>query len=287
MKTISVFSIITLLILCVYTSCKKKTDVVDNTIEFDSLKIAETYYLFNNVKKPSCNLQLEFVYPCKYFDDKILKKMQSVFIEKFMGDNFTELTPELAMETFKKQYIDEFKRFELEFEKNNQYNKDSIILERDEEADETGYSYYLKSKNEIKYNKNNILSFVVEYTNYEGGAHGSNQIYAYAIDLTTGTQLKENQIFQDEVKESITKLIIDKILRQNNLSNPEDLLSIGFYDVGDILPNGNFLIEDKGITYFFNEDEIAPHVMGRFEVFLPYDEIGIYLKDDSLVSVFK
>jgi len=74
---------------------------------------------------------------------------------------------------------------------------------------------------------------------------------------------------------------VNKIARNNHLDNPKDLETIGFFSIDEIAPNDNFSISDEGLTYYFNEYEIAAYVVGLTEVTLSYDEIKRLLRDDS------
>ena len=77
------------------------------------------------------------------------------------------------------------------------------------------------------------------------------------------------------------QILIDHIAKQNKVENPKDLENIGFFSVEEIFPNGNFLVDGDGITYTFNEYEIAAYVVRETNVFLPYAEIQYLLKKDS------
>ena len=56
------------------------------------------------------------------------------------------------------------------------------------------------------------------------------------------------------------------------------------FSIDEIFPNGNFLIDDNGITYTFNEYEIAAYVVGATNVHLPYEEIQYLLKKESPIA---
>ncbi len=265
------------IVLFLGTGCNKKVKVTDNAVTFDSISIAETYYMCSDSQKPSCNLQVRFLYPKAYEDPQMLTKIQSLFIEKFFGEEYMGMAPDAAAQRYKTQYIDEFKQFEKRFGE-----RDS--LEANDESDETGHSYYTTIKNAVLFNKNNLISFTVEYSNYTGGAHGSHSIYGYVIDLESGTLVSEDQIFVDNYKKALAAIIVDQIANANHLKDPKELENIGYGSIEDIVPNGNIVFDEAGITYFFNENEIAAYVMGITKVFLPYEEVNLYLKKDSPVS---
>ncbi len=279
MKYLGFFLSITFLTaLSCCSGCKKNVANVDNDITFDSIQIKETYHMFNDTLKPSCNLQINFVFPANCQNKNILKSIQSIFVSKFFGDNFSEKTPQEAIEEYKNQYVEGYKQFEQEFNKNSKESESA-----DEELG-MSFSYYENSHNSIFFNENNILSFSVYFENYTGGAHGSHRLYGYAIDLNTGNLISESDIFCESCYDEIATIIAQKIARQNNVSDVKELENLGYMGLEGMSPNGNFLINKKGITYIFNEYEIAPYVMGRTEVLLPFDEINIYMNKKSPVA---
>ncbi len=258
------------------TGCDKRVRMVQNDVSFDSISVADTYYLHSDPKNASCNLQVDFLYPDSLKNTKILDKLQTTFIEKVLGEKYSHLTPQEAVLHYKIDYIDDFKQFENEF--------GGDPLEDDEMKDETGFSYYLRVKDTVLFNNNGLLSFLVEAHNYEGGAHGSHSVYTYIIDLTDGNFIDEEQIFEANYKQPLTSIILDKITEANKLKDPKELENIGYGSIDDIVPNGNFYVDKDGITYYFNENEIASYVMGITKVAIPYNEISAYLKKDSPIA---
>ena len=133
----------------------------------------------------------------------------------------------------------------------------------------------------VKFGQNDILSYTVSFENYTGGAHGSHAYNNHVINLKTGNAITEEDIFIENFQDSLAQILIDHIAKQNKVENPKDLENIGFFSVEEIFPNGNFLVDGDGITYTFNEYEIAAYVVRETNVFLPYAEIQYLLKKDS------
>ncbi len=259
------------------SGCKKDLKTMDNSMVLDSLVLAETYYLNSDSTQPSCNLQVDFVYPKEYSYGKILSKVQILFIDKVLGGDYIAQTPENALQSFKDKYIENFKQFEEKFIKGDPQAEDEM-------KDETGFSYYMKLENSVPFNKNNIVSLLVKNNAYEGGAHGSSSIFGYVFDLTDGTIVAEKQIFTQNYEKSLSSIIVAKILKMNNLTDPAELVNKGYNSVENMVPNGNFIIDENGITYYFNETEIAAYVAGVTKIFIPYNELTPFLKKDSPIA---
>ena len=262
------------IILLLVISCDRKVKTLNNEISFDTIQFNQTHYLGNDTSKPSCNLKISFVYPKSYTDKNKLQSLQAVFTEKILSEKFANFSPKEAVDEYYVQFLKEF----------NNFTEDDFTNEDEELKDESGYAYYTELKNEILYNQNNFISFTVSSEIYEGGAHGSHSVYGYVIDLSTGEFLSEDAIAGNNYKKNLATILAQKIALANGLTDVSQLENIGYNNISDIAPNNNFTIDDKGITYYFNEYEIGAYFIGITKVFIPYAELKIYLSKDNPIS---
>ncbi|MDR0507814.1 MAG: DUF3298 and DUF4163 domain-containing protein [Dysgonamonadaceae bacterium] len=262
-------------------SCIHGTGKNDNNIQMDTVQIVKTYYFMDDTLNHACNLQISFVYPYSA-DKEILSIIQDIFVEKVLGYSFVGLSPKKAANSYLERYIQLFKDFETE------QIAYSFLPKSKDETDYTvdyeensPFSHYAVIKNTVVYNQNNFISFIVENTSYEGGAHSSNSIYGYVIDLKNKCLLTEEDFTGLNYEQNLSQVIAAKIADANDIDNPEELENLGYFGINDICPNNNFTIDAKGITYYFNENEIAGSMVGLTSVFIPYSEIDIYLKNGN------
>lgn len=278
MKTQLCQKLVVLFLISVFVSgCNigtKKT--TDNDVTFDSISVDKTYHLLENPENPNCNLQINFTYPAKYDNKDILKKIQQQFVYSYFGDGYENLSPEEATAKYTEDYLNNYKDLEDEYK--------AEVAKADETPVGAWFSYFEMSSNDIAYNKNDILSYTINFENYTGGAHGAHSFTNHVIDMKTGNLIKEDDIFIEGFQEDLAQILIDRIAKQNTVENPKELENIGFFSIDEIFPNGNFLIDDNGITYTFNEYEIAAYVVGATNVHLPYEEIQYLLKKESPIA---
>ena len=278
MKTQLCQKLVVLFLISVFVSgCNigtKKT--TDNDVTFDSISVDKTYHLLENPENPNCNLQINFTYPAKYDNKDILKKIQQQFVYSYFGDGYENLSPEEATAKYTEDYLNNYKDLEDEYK--------AEVAKADETPVGAWFSYFEISSDDIAYNKNDILSYTVNFENYTGGAHGAHSFTNHVIDMKTGNLIKEDDIFIEGFQEDLAQILIDRIAKQNTVENPKELENIGFFSIDEIFPNGNFLIDDNGITYTFNEYEIAAYVVGATNVHLPYEEIQYLLKKESPIA---
>ena len=270
-KCIFLFCLAGLLVGC-NTEAKK---ISENDIQFDSLFVDKTFRFFDDDTNPNCSLQINFVYPVNFSNKDILKQIQLQFVSDFFGDHYAGLTPDEAAEKYTDDFIKTYKEMENDFK---------IELENHNmEIDEMWYVNEEKVTDKIVFNRNDLLSFVVIKEYYYGGAHGGHNYENRAIDLKTGRRITEDTIFADDYQDDLTRIIIDAIALSNNVEIAE-LENIGFFNLDEIYPNNNFYADETGITYTYNEYEIAAYVVGAVSVQIPYEKIRHLLRRESPVS---
>ncbi|MCD8194023.1 MAG: DUF3298 and DUF4163 domain-containing protein [Tannerellaceae bacterium] len=275
---VSPYIILFIAAIAIFTGCKKGADKgVENDIKFETITVDKTYHMMNNQENPNCNLQLSFTYPARYENSEVLKKIQQEFIRTYFGDNYEEYAPEEAVVHYTDDYLQAYQELETDFR---------TEIEKDRNAPVSAwFSYYEMSSNQIAFNHDNIISYTVNFENYTGGAHGAHAYTNHVIDLRTGDRITEDDIFIENFQDTLAQILVDKIAEQNNVENPNDLENIGYFSVEEIYPNNNFLIDENGITYTFNEYEIAAYVIGATNVHLSYDEVRHLLRKNSPVSL--
>jgi hypothetical protein len=251
-------------------SCKNNTKNTGDTLSFDTIRIDETQPSEKGSSKShfSCHLSIKFTYPSAYKDQDKLHKLQYTFIERMFSMNYAGLSPQQAVDSFKTQYV---KDFEGEKFIDDDYDWES----------ETDFQYYLILENKITYNRNNLVSFLVNSESFEGGAHGAHGIFGYVINLNTGEYITEDSFAGIDYKKNISNILVKKIAESKKVSDPKQLENMGYNNIADIVPNGNFTIDEKGITYYFNEYEIAAYFIGITEVFIPYGELKAFIANDG------
>ena len=279
--------IITVLSCCVIiVGCKPKKAFdtnVENDIKFDSIMVNEKYHLLGDSTNPYCTIESYFIFPSEFKDKEVLNKLNLHFIESFFGlDSFSEkdtasATPKNAMDNYIQKYITDYKELESDF-------ITEVEVTGKKPSQESWYAYYEMSSNEILYNKCDLISYMVSVEYYTGGAHGGHGYNNHVLSLKTGKEINEIDIFIDDYQDPLAQIIVNTIASDNNVTNPEELENIGYFNTNEIYPNDNFYIDEKGITYTFNVYEIAPYSLGKTDVFLPFEKIRHLLRENSPVS---
>ncbi|OAV75662.1 hypothetical protein Barb7_00712 [Bacteroidales bacterium Barb7] len=253
---------------------------VENNIRFAVAESEKTYHLLNNPENPNCNLQIAFTYPQDYDDKEILKKIQTLFVSSYFGEAYETYSPQEVVERYAKEYLDVYKELENDF-------KEEIAEHDGEQPPLTWFSCYETSSNKIIFNKDGLLGYSIAFENYTGGAHGSHALSNHVINLKTGQFITEADLFAEGFEDELSRLLVSAIAIQNGVEDPKGLEDIGFFSIEEIYPNGNFLIDEKGITYSFNEYEIAAYVVGTVNVPISCDKLTGLLRNNSLTETLQ
>ena len=136
----------------------------------------------------------------------------------------------------------------------------------------------------ILFNQKDVLCYSV-YREYNAGTPSPVRTYPnWVIDLKTGNRVTESEIFNEDYKDDLAKIIVDAIALYNNVDKVADLENIGFYNINEIYPNRNFYVDDIGITYTFNESDIAAGALGATSVRIPYEKVRHLMRHDSPIA---
>jgi Protein of unknown function (DUF3298). len=254
-----------------------KNSNIKNDVKFDSITAERIYHLLGDENSPNCNLQIKFTFPTNVGGNKELtSKIQALFITNYFGENYSHLSPEQAVELYIENYLSSYKELEEDF-------KAEIARDRNMPM-ESWFSYSEASVNEVNYNKNGILCYTVSFEGYTGGAHGAHSQTLYTIDLENGKEITEEDIFVNDYQERLANILVKKIAELYRLDDIKELENIGFFNIDEIYPNENFIVDNSGITYIFNEYEIAAYVVGNIEVHIPFSEIEYLIKRDGAIA---
>jgi hypothetical protein len=94
----------------------------------------------------------------------------------------------------------------------------------------------------------------------------------------------EGDIFDAGYDTALQRLIVLSLLNQSKAKNVDELEDLGFFGVREIMPNRNFLLNEKGIVYTYNKGEYSAYQLDAPQVFIPYEVIRSLLKENSVAS---
>jgi len=285
------FSITLIAIICTSIglfSCtdKRNGDDDESGIGFDSIRIIEKKHLFNDTTKSFAKVEFDLKIPQNSTPEKSRSFIYKSFLNSLFEVSETHQTIEKVAEIYIRNYFNDYSKLEKDYLELQKEHK--TLNEEDAEyaSSETLFSYENRINLDIIYNKNGILSYVVRRFEYTGGAHGMNTD-TYTILLTDkGLALKQDDLFDEENNEKLATLIVNNLVKANNVDDSSKLEEIGFFSVKEIMPNGNISVSEKGITWSYNPYDIAAYALGSITVTVPFKELKPYFKANHPLTDF-
>jgi hypothetical protein len=247
-------------------------------IRFDSIVVQQQIPLqqTSDTTLPYADVKVAFTYPTKFRDAESLKRLQQIFQGTFFGDiRYDSMTPQEAMDHYLEEYITRYRSLAVSYEEDKRRLEGEIP---------SWYWYYMNNSNRLLFQNDSLLSYAVEYSDYEGGAHGSYRITYTNIDLNRLVTLSEEDLFIPDYYKPLTEKIVQGLMQSFHVNEPDSLLNRGFFTIEDIVPNNNFWLNDEGIHFAYNQYEIAPYAMGVIHVTVPYSELRDILLPDGIIS---
>lgn len=196
--------------------------------------------------------------------DKRSENITGAITEALFGDACTGMKPEDAIKAWADSLVSEYRESNLEILDMLRKNGDkgphmSMNWGFDKSGKQTGIY-------------RDILGYTVVSYSFTGGAHGGMSEFHLNFDLSTGKLLKQEDVFADGFEKQTGKLLMKHL---NDGRSPEEEISLL---TDTIEPNGNFSIGENGVTFTYNQYEIAAYSFGIIDILIPADEIRPYLK---------
>lgn len=269
----------------------KSTFTKDNLVQFDTLIVNNKHHLRNDDANPSCELNIQLVFPIESRKTD-LKKLQQLFIQCALGQMYEDLPPYEAVDQYVKNFIKNYEADARIFDEEmiELENHPSLIPQTIDEEHENElqsnifYTYYESLSSKIHFNQSNLLSFQVNQSNNKGDAATYSSFNNFVVNLKTGNLLTESDIFMPGYDVALQQLFANSLMQQNEVKSISDLEDLGYFGIQEIMPNRNFLINDDGITYTFNKGEYSAYPLSAPEVFIPFNELKMLLKPNTVVS---
>ncbi|NDW09948.1 RsiV family protein [Dysgonomonas sp. 520] len=257
-------------------SCKQQTEkqYTKNELAFDTINVSEKHFFNNDTAQTACNLSVEFVYPVQNDNDSIVEKMQrEIILMYFEDEKYTGVSPKDAVD----KYVSDFNSSFDATVKGYENHMDEF------DGNDPFFTASEKLLGHLLFNEGGFLTFQVERQNSKMGTITHTQYKNCVIDLETGERIKEEDIFVEDYEQEIHDLFVVQLLKVHNVKQLSDLENdeYGYINLEEIVPNRNFGVDGKGITYVFNSGEYSTYKTEAIRILLPFEEIKHLIKENS------
>ena len=141
------------------------------------------------------------------------------------------------------------------------------------------WPYQFELTGSVLLNRSGLLTVDLSYYAFTGGAHGNSYTEYFVFDTMTGKRLGLNDVFEEGFEERLNKLIDSRYRQMKGLSPTERLDGEkGMLFENYIHFNNNIALTGRGVSFFYNNYEIAPYAVGPTKIDLPYSELKVILR---------
>lgn len=214
----------------------------------------------------SLEVEIRAEYPESGMEESALRLMSEAITGSLFGEEYSALPPAEAIENYRNSLIKEYRETNLPL----------LEIAQQDSLSTAALSWSDYSYGNFSGTCGNTISYLVTKYSFTGGAHGMSAEISLNFNRKTGEPVEETDIFAEDYWEKLAELLNSHL--PESLDSPQDTAMLF---LKDIEPNGNFSVSEKGVTYIFNQYEIAPYAMGIIRVSIPWEELDGILNEDS------
>ena len=249
--------------------------------EISSLQADTTIALkVDHKNSPSCHVSLDYMYlKPSAGNDSLSQQINQTLQRITFGTDYVNLQPEEAILKVQSEYANSYRKELVSY-----YESDMKSGMKAEELP-PWYNHEYSITTELTLARDSIYNYAVTNYQFTGGAHPNTIATWVNINANTGRELKKTDVFKEDADPAIIQLLGQHLLADVNQRLETDTITSlqGLWDNGillnvDLYVPENFLLTDEGVKFLYNRYDIAPYVMGDFQLNIPYAEIENLLK---------
>ncbi len=271
-----------LLMLAVLASCQRLTGGQSEAAEvtFDSIVVDTDTRLKPSQDMPSGELSLHIAY-AKPLNDDTLSAAAAWRINKtllssdlLMSDFATGLQPDATKGLSPKSYMGKALSL-MAANYRKMYLADYAELFKVDPSTEPTYNRAYTVRTQVKQGNDSIINYIADSYYYDGGAHGQSVTWARNFNKHTGRVITLASILRPGYEGPLTLRISAELTRMFKVRSLQELQdSVGVFMDMDVYIPKNYIIDSKGITFIYYQDEVAPHAVGELRLTLTYEQLA-------------
>lgn len=247
---------------------------------FPNISIKEEAHLTEDKSSPFCDFTIDYSYVNEK-RDSIASIINRETQRQLLGEDYADLSPEAALDSFKNVYIRDYREATEEFYRADGIKDENYSLPRWYERTYTLMTF-------AEEGREGIINISANYFEDMSGPHPNQYGRWLNFDSNTGKLLTSEDVFLDEARTEIEQKLIQKILLQQaelypkeNIETLENLREKGILEYTNIYIPDNFLLTKDKVSFLFNRYDIAPYSVGEIVIDMTYEEIGHCLKGEN------
>ena len=239
----------------------------NDSLTFDSIKVDSTLSLTEDTAGPRCHVSLCLTYAkgknAELINDSIIRS--GVLSPDYFSITSEKIAPEVAVDSFVKRYLAEYKK-----------DYGEMYKALGEPAASLNCEYIVKTY--VLDDNDKYFTYIANVYMYGGGAHGSSVVVARNIDASTGKIVSLKELFVPGYEQELNDLIVKALCEKYEVKDLEGLHGKTIFSGIDVYAPDNFIIGTDDITFIYSPDEIASHAEGEIRVAIKNGDMERLLK---------
>lgn len=268
----------TCLVSCFLLSgCNGQKQIDSETVK--TVKVEEQAHLQDDTVSPACKITIDYSYLAESdAADSIAQRINRTIQAHVLGKEYIRMNPEVAVDSFKNTYIDNYRKDVNEF-----YQED---IKNGTPKDElpTWYNYEYGLTTHFSEGKEGILNFIAETFEYTGGVHPNSWNKWMNFEKNTGKLLALKDVFMAGSEKPMSDMLLEELitematrLEDSSITSLEGLQNAGILNSTNMYVPDNFLLEKEKVSFLYNKYDIAPYAVGVITLSLPYTSVEKYM----------
>ena len=268
----------TCLVSCFLLSgCNGQKQIDSETVK--TVKVEEQAHLQDDTVSPACKITIDYSYLAESdAADSIAQRINRTIQAHVLGKEYIRMNPEVAVDSFKNTYINNYRKDVNEF-----YQED---IKNGTPKDElpTWYNYEYGLTTHFIECKEGILNFLAETFEITGGAHPNSWNKWMNFEKNTGKLLALKDVFMAGSEKPMSDMLLEKLitematrLEDSSITSLEGLQNAGILNSTNMYVPDNFLLEKEKVSFLYNKYDIAPYAVGVITLSLPYTSVEKYM----------
>lgn len=268
----------TCLVSCFLLSgCNGQKQIDSETVK--TVKVEEQAHLQDDTVSPACKITIDYSYLAESdAADSIAQRINRTIQAHVLGKEYIRMNPEVAVDSFKNTYINNYRKDVNEF-----YQED---IKNGTPKDElpTWYNYEYGLTTHFSEGKEGILNFITETFEYTGGAHPNSWNKWMNFEKNTGKLLALKDVFMAGSEKPMSDMLLEELitematrLEDSSITSLEGLQNAGILNSTNMYVPDNFLLEKEKVSFLYNKYDIAPYAVGVITLSLPYTSVEKYM----------
>ena len=236
-------------------------------LTFDSIKVEKRVALTKDANSPAYEMNINVKY-VKEGSEDIRKSVNDAITAKIFNLHYVDISA--AVDSFVNGNA-------------SSYMKDMLPLYTEDNRDidkRPIYEYAADIKTRTEDGREGIVTYFIDMYNFEGGAHGLQQLLTLNFDKTTGKTLTLEDMLVPGYKVKLNELLQKALMKKADCKDINELHDKGYLFSMEMYPSNNYVLGKDGITFIYNPYEIAPYALGRIELTISYDALEPLLKKE-------